>query len=137
MPDDAFFSPSTGKYIIATEEDYSVVKRDFSVVQHRIIYRYGTPWAPGSGANHVSNPDDAMMMPDGGLITADIKNCPDLLLDPPFRQVHRPRRVIGTTGICGHNPPHEFGSPNGAFPATNGSYIVTEITSQLGRRSCR
>lgn len=127
VPDDAFFSPN-GKYIIATEEDYSVVSV-ISIVRHRIIYRYGTPGVPGSGANHVSNPDDAMMMPDGGLITADIKNCRILLLDPPFRQVHRPRRVIGTTGICGHDPPHEFGSPNGAFPATNGSYIVTEITS--------
>ena len=42
--------------------------------------------------------------------------------------MHHPLRTIGTTGACGHAPPHEFGSPNGAFPATNGSYIITEIT---------
>jgi hypothetical protein len=125
LPDDAFFSPN-GKDIIATEEEYSVVSV-ISIARHKIIYRYGTPGVPGSAANFVSNPDDAMMMPGGDLITADIKNCRILLLDPPARQVHRPRRVIGATGACGHNPPREFASPNGAFPATNGSYIITEI----------
>lgn len=126
LPDDAFFSPS-GKDIIVTEEEYSVVSV-ISIAKHKIIYRYGTPGVPGSAANFVSNPDDAMMLPGGDLITADIKNCRVLLLDPPSRQVHRPRRILGTTGACGHAPPHEFGSPNGAFPTTSGSYIVTEIS---------
>jgi Kelch motif/PQQ-like domain len=126
LPDDAFFSPD-GRDIIATEEEYSVVSV-ISIVQHKIIYRYGKPGVPGSAAGLVSNPDDAMMMPGGRMIIADIKNCRILLLAPPGRQAPRPRRVLGTTGVCGHNPPHEFGSPNGAFPATNGSYIVTEIT---------
>jgi DNA-binding beta-propeller fold protein YncE len=126
LPDDAFFSPN-GRDIIATEEEYSTVSV-ISIARHKIIYRYGTPGVPGSGPNFVSNPDDAMMMPGGDMITADIKNCRVLLLSPPARQVHRPRRILGTTGVCGHNPPHEFGSPNGAFPATNGSYIITEIT---------
>jgi len=125
LPDDAFFSPN-GKDIIATEEEYSVVSV-ISIAKHKIIYRYGTPGVPGSGANFVSNPDDAMMLPGGGLITADIKNCRILLLPPPYRQAHRPSRVIGTTGVCGHDPPHLFGSPNGAFPATDGSYIISEI----------
>jgi putative pyrroloquinoline-quinone binding quinoprotein len=127
LPDDAFFSPN-GRYIIATEEENSVVSV-ISIARHKIVYRYGTPGVPGSSSNHVSNPDDAMMMPDGGLITSDIKNCRILLLAPPARQLHRPRRIIGTTGVCGHNPPHEFGSPNGAFPTTNGSYLVTEINN--------
>ena len=126
LPDDAFFSPD-GRDIIATEEEYSVVSV-ISIAQHKIIYRYGKAGVPGSAAGLVSNPDDAMMMPGGGIITADIKNCRILLLAPPARQVHRPRRIIGRTGACGHDPPHQFGSPNGAFPATNGSYIVTEIT---------
>jgi hypothetical protein len=125
LPDDAFFSPN-GRYVIATEEDYSVISV-ISIARHKIIYRYGTPGVPGSTANHVANPDDAMMMPDGALISADIMNCRVLLLAPPALRRHRPRRIIGTTGVCGHNPPHEFGSPNGAFPATNGTYLVTEI----------
>jgi hypothetical protein len=127
LPDDAFFSPN-GKDIIATEEEYSVVSV-ISVARHKIIYRYGHPGVPGSSANFVSNPDDAMMMPGGDMITADIKNCRILLLGPPARQMDRPLRTIGTTGVCGHAPPHEFGSPNGAFPATNGSYIFTEINN--------
>jgi hypothetical protein len=127
LPDDAFFSPD-GRYIIATQEEDSVVSV-ISIAKHKIVYRYGTPGAPGSGSNHVSNPDDAMMMPGGGLITSDIKNCRILLLASPARQQHRPRRIIGTTGVCGHNPPRTFGSPNGAFPTTNGSYLVTEINS--------
>jgi hypothetical protein len=126
LPDDAFFSPN-GRDIIATEEEYSVVSV-ISIARHKIIYRYGKPGVPGSGPGFASNPDDAMVMPGGDMITADIKNCRILLLAPPARQVHRPRRILGTTGACGHNPPHEFGSPNGAFPTTNGSYIVTEIT---------
>jgi hypothetical protein len=125
LPDDAFFSPD-GKYVIATEEDYSVISV-ISIAQHKIVYRYGTPGVPGSSDNHVSNPDDAMMMPNGMLITADIKNCRVLLLPAVQRDLHRPARVIGQTGVCGHNPPHLFGSPNGAFPATDGNYIVTEI----------
>ena len=126
LPDDAFFSPN-GKDIIATEEEYSVVSV-ISIAKHKIIYRYGTPGVPGSAANFVSNPDDAMTLPGGDMITADIKNCRVLLLAPPSRQAHRPRRILGTTGVCGHAPPHEFGSPNGAFPTTDGSYIFTEIS---------
>jgi hypothetical protein len=123
LPDDAFFSPD-GRYIIATEEEDAVISV-ISIARHKIVYRYGTPGVPGSGPNHVSNPDDAMMMPDGMLIAADIKNCRLLLLAPPARHLHRPRKIIG--GSCWHSPPSAFGSPNGAFPETNGDYLVTEI----------
>jgi DNA-binding beta-propeller fold protein YncE len=74
-----------------------------------------------------------MMMPGGTIIAADIENCRLLLMRPPL---HQPKRVIGQTSACGHNPPHMFASPNGAFPATNGRYLVTEINgdwaSQIG-----
>jgi len=122
LPDDAFFSPD-GRDIIATEEEGSVISI-IDIARHKIVYRYGTPGVPGSGNNHVANPDDAMMMPGGMLLTSDIENCRLLLLAPP---AHRPHRVIGRTGVCAHDPPHLFTSPNGAFPATNGRYLVTEI----------
>jgi hypothetical protein len=122
LPDDAFFSPD-GRDIIATEEEDSVISV-IDIARHKIVYRYGTPGVPGSGNNHVANPDDAMMMPGGMLLTSDIENCRLLLLSPP---AHRPHRVIGRTGVCAHDPPHLFTSPNGAFPATNGRYLVTEI----------
>ena len=122
LPDDAFFSPD-GRDIVATEEDYSVVSV-IDVATRTIIYRYGTPGVPGSTPNHAANPDDAMLLPGGALLTADIENCRILLIRPP---AHRPQRIIGTTGICGHHPPANFGSPNGAFPTTDGRYLVTEI----------
>jgi hypothetical protein len=127
VPDDAFFSPN-GKFIIATEEDDSVISV-ISIARRKIVYRYGTPGSPGSGPNHLANPDDAMMMPGGMMISSDILNCRVLLLAPPSRRLHRPRRIMGHTGSCGHNPPRQFGSPNGAFPATSGDYLVTEITN--------
>ena len=123
VPDDAFFSPD-GKNIIATEEDDSVISV-INIASHRITYRYGIPGRPGSSANHVSNPDDAMLLPGGDMLSADIKNCRILLVRPP---AHRPARIIGHTGsVCWHDPPRRFGSPNGAFPMTNGKYLVTEI----------
>lgn len=123
MPDDAFFSPN-GRYIVATEEDYSVVSI-IDVATRHLVGRYGHPAVPGSSAGYVHNPDDAMLLPGGDLLTADIKNCRVLLLHPALR---RPYRVFGQTGGCSHNPPHAFGSPNGAFPMRNGDYLVTEIT---------
>ncbi len=123
VPDDAFFTPD-GKQIVATEEDASVISV-IDIASRRIVYRYGVPWHPGSSANHVSNPDDAMMLPSGSLITADIKNCRVLLIRPPAQH---PQRVIGQAGYgCWHSPPVTWGSPNGAFPMTNGKYLVTEI----------
>jgi hypothetical protein len=123
VPDDAFFSPN-GKYIIATEEDDFVISV-IDVATHKIVYRYGTPGVPGSGPNHVDNPDDAMLAPNGHIISADIKNCRIITIAPP---AHRLLHVIGqTTNACVHDPPAHFGSPNGAFPMTNGHYLITEI----------
>ena len=66
-----------------------------------------------------------MLTPAGHLVAADIKNCRLIEIAPPAR---RPLRVIGeTTHVCEHDPPHRFGSPNGAFPLTTGGYVVTEI----------
>jgi hypothetical protein len=123
VPDDAFFSPD-GRYIIATQEDDQVISV-IDVASHKIIYRYGAPGRPGMGPNRVDNPDDAMLMPGGDLITADIKNCRVLIIRPP---AHRPLKIIGSSSnFCIHDPPIRFGSPNGAFPMTDGHYLVTEI----------
>ena len=121
-PDDAFFSPG-GRYIIATQEDDYVITV-IDAATSKIVYRYGTPGVPGRGHNKLWNPDDAMLTPAGRIVAADIKNCRIVVIKPPG---HYLQRVIGTTGTCAHNPPAQFGSPNGAFPLTDGSYLVTEI----------
>jgi len=123
FPDDAFFSPN-GKQIVATQEDDFVVTV-IDVATHRIVYRYGVPGESGSGPNQLWNPDDAQLLPDGYILTADIKNCRVLLIAPG---AHVPARIYGqTTQACLHDPPARWGSPNGAFPMADGHYAVTEI----------
>ena len=122
-PDDAFFSPD-GRYIIATQEDDYVISV-ISVATSKIVYRYGVPGVPGAGPDHLFNPDDAMLTPSGVIVSADIKNCRVVIITPP---AHVLTRVIGqTTNACMHEPPHRFGSPNGAFPMADGNYLITEI----------
>ncbi len=121
-PDDAFYTPD-GKEIVATQElDYVITVIDAAT--HKIVWRYGTPGAHGSGPNQLWNPDDAIGLPNDDIITADIKNCRLLLLQPG---VQTPLHVFGTTTVCAHGPPNEFGSPNGVFPMSNGHYVVSEI----------
>jgi outer membrane protein assembly factor BamB len=123
LPDDAFFSPD-GRQIVVTEEDVDAVSI-IDVASRRIAWRYGSIDVPGSGANHLAHPDDAMMLPDGSILTADIENCRLLLLHPPS---HRPGRAAGSPAQgCIHDPPRAWGSPNGAFPLQGGGALVTEI----------
>jgi outer membrane protein assembly factor BamB len=122
-PDDAFFSED-GKQIIVTQENDSVLSI-VDIATRRIVHQYGTPGVPGGGPNHLSNPDDAMLLPGGWIIVPDIKNCRLLLIRVG---AHRPSRIIGTTTqACYHAPPRHWGSPNGAFPMRNGHFLVTEI----------
>ena len=66
-----------------------------------------------------------MLLPNGDILTADIKNCRLLLIAP---HTHAPSHVIGlTTNACRHAPPRHWGSPNGAFPMPDGHFLVTEI----------
>jgi hypothetical protein len=123
VPDDAFFSPD-GRKIVATEEDVSAVTV-IDLATSRIVYRYGEIGVPGSAANRLSNPDDAMQFPNGSIVLADIKNCRLLLLRPPS---HRPAQELGgPVQGCSHAPPRAWGSPNGAFPLRAGGVLVTEI----------
>lgn len=123
VPDDAFFSPD-GRQIVATEEDVAAVS-GIDVATRRLVYRYGEVGVPGSTPNHLSNPDDAMLLPNGSILLADIKNCRLLLLRPPS---HRPAQALGGPARgCWHDPPRSWGSPNGAFPLRGGGALVTEI----------
>jgi DNA-binding beta-propeller fold protein YncE len=123
VPDDAFFTPD-GKQVIATQEEDFVLSL-VDVATHRIVWRYGTSGQHGYGPNLLWNPDDALVLPDGSVLTADIKHC-RLLLIP--QGAHAPSRIFGrSTTVCKHAPPGRFGSPNGAFPMRNEHYLVTEI----------
>jgi outer membrane protein assembly factor BamB len=122
VPDDAFFSPD-GRHVIATQEDDFVISV-IDTATGKIVYRYGHPGVSGSGPGYVDNPDDAIMLHDRRIISADIENCRLIELKPPL---HHTIAHMGTTGYCGHQPPTLFGSPNGAFPLRDGGLVVTEI----------
>jgi hypothetical protein len=122
-PDDAFFGPH-GRHIVVTEESQFVIS-ELSVPGGRLIWRYGHLGTPGSAPGYLDNPDDAMELPNGNVLSADIKNCRLLYLSPSDPA---PVHVYGeTTPYCYHQPPARFGSPNGMFPMTNGDWLVTEI----------
>lgn len=122
LPDDAFFTPDGRRVVVTQEDDFAISIVD--VASHRIVYRYGHPGVPGSEPDYVHNPDDAMLGPSGELIVADIKNCRVLVIRPP---AHRPVRQLGVTGDCEHQPGVSYGSPNGAFPMSDGNTAITEI----------
>ena len=121
-PDDAFFSPDGTQIIATQEEDFAATLID--VATHRIVWRYGQPGVHGSGPNRLWNPDDAMVMPNGDVVIADIKNCRIIVV---AQGGHAVTRSYGQVGSCYHDPPLRFGSPNGAFPLQDGNWLVTEI----------
>lgn len=121
-PDDAFISPD-GAVIVATEEMDDAVSL-INIGQKRVVRRYGHLYVPGSSPGYFSHPDDAMLLTNGDLLLADIINCRILVLSPgPWHVV----RQFGSTLSCWHNPPAQFGSPNGVFPLSDGHFLVTEI----------
>ena len=122
LPDDAFFSPN-GSEIVATQEDDFVISV-VDVAHRRIVYRYGHPGVPGSEPGYLHNPDDAMLTPGGAILSADIKNCRIVVIRPP---AHHLTHQLGETGNCTHELGVSYGSPNGAFPMSNGDTVVTEI----------
>ena len=73
IPDDAFFSPD-GRDIIATQEDDFVITV-IDIATRKIVWRYGHPGVSGSAPGYLWNPDDAMILRDRTVISADIKNC--------------------------------------------------------------
>lgn len=122
-PDDAFFSPD-GRHILATQESQFTLT-EISLKTGHIDWRYGHPGTAGSAPGYLDNPDDAMVLPNGNVLAADIKNCRLLYLS---KASVTPLHIYGeTTPYCYHQPPARFGSPNGMFPMTNGNWLVTEI----------
>ncbi len=121
--EDVSFSPD-GKLLAVSEED----NFDVHIVDYEkkaLTWTWGTPDTRGSGPNLFNYPDDAHLLADGNFVTADIRNCRVLFIDPKTDKV---ATTWGKPGKCRHNPPHELGYPNGATDMDNGDMLVTEIT---------
>ena len=119
-PDDTFVSPD-GRSIVATQEENQTISV-IDIATDRITRRYGHAGVPGSGPGYYYHPDDAMLLPGGQILVADILNCRILLSARGIT-----RQLGSTSTACAHQPPRQFAQPNGAFPLTDGHYLITEI----------
>ncbi len=121
--EDVNFSQDGSQLAVSEEDNFDVHIVDYN--SRALTWTYGTPDHRGSGKNLLNYPDDAHLLSDGQFITADIRNCRILIIDPKTNEV---TTQWGTTGVCKHNPPHQFAHANGATPLENGDILVTEIT---------
>jgi hypothetical protein len=120
--DDSFFSPDYTS-IISNQEDQNTVEV-LSFPSGKLVWHYGHPDKAGSAAGYLSTPDDAYMLANSVRTVADVGNCRILFISPSHKIV----RQIGTTGVCGHNPPTLLSAPNGDTPYSGGRMLITEIT---------
>jgi len=118
--DDTFFAPS-GHEIISNEEDHQDIIR-VTYPGGKLVWRYGHPGQVGSAPGYMNWPDDAYALPGGLVIVADAYNCRVLEI-----RGQRIVRILGTTGVCVHNPPASFGDINGDTPLRNGHVLISEI----------
>ncbi len=121
--EDVNFS-ADGKMLAVSEEDnFDIHLVDYE--KKALTWTYGTPDTKGQAPGFLNYPDDAHMLADGQVITADIRNCRIIIVDPKTDKI---TTEWGTPGKCRHNPPHELAHPNGATPLENGDILVTEIS---------
>ena len=121
--EDVNFSADGKQLAVSEEDNFDVHLVDYE--KRELTWTYGIPDHRGKGDNLLNYPDDAHLLADGKFITADIRNCRIVIIDPKTNKVDT---QWGTPGKCKHNPPHELAHPNGATPMANGDLLVTEIT---------
>jgi outer membrane protein assembly factor BamB len=120
--EDVNFSEDGRLLAVSEEDNYDIHIVDY---ERRVVaWTYGRPNVKGSGPGYLNYPDDSHLLADGNFLTADIRNCRVLIVDP------RTDRIVtqwGTPGRCRHDPPRALGYPNGVTPLDNGDILVTEI----------
>jgi DNA-binding beta-propeller fold protein YncE len=120
--EDVNFS-ADGKLLAVSEED----NYDLHIVDYEtrvVTWTWGIPNRRGSSGRLLNYPDDAHLLADGQFLSADIRNCRVLIIDP---KTDRITTQWGEPGRCKHNPPHQLAFPNGATPMGD-DILVSEIT---------
>ena len=130
--EDVNFSADGSQLAVSEEDNFDVHIVDYATRQ--ITWTYGVPDTRGKGAGLLNYPDDAHLLADGQFLTADIRNCRVLIINPKTNAV---TTQWGTPGRCAHKPPGELAYPNGATPLDNGDILVSEITGALITRMTR
>lgn len=121
--EDVNFSDDGKRLAVSEEDNYDLHIVDYE--QRVITWTYGVPDTRGKTGTLLNYPDDAHLLADGRFLTADIRNCRVLIIDPPTHQVVT---QWGQPGQCKHAPPRTLAWPNGATPMENGDILVSEIT---------
>jgi len=83
--DDVFFSPDGKKLMVNEEDNYDIHIIDYE--RRQLAWSYGTPDTKGSGPGLFNFPDDAHLLSDGTVLTADIRNCRIIFIDPSTSKV--------------------------------------------------
>ena len=130
--EDVNFSADGKQLAVSEEDNFDVHIVDYATRQ--ITWTYGVPDTRGRGQGLLNYPDDAHLLADGQFLTADIRNCRVLIIDP---QTNAVTTQWGTPGRCRHKPPTELAYPNGATPMENGDILVSEITGARITRMTR
>jgi DNA-binding beta-propeller fold protein YncE len=119
--EDVSFSPDGRLLAVSEEDNYDVHIVDYE--RRALVWTYGTPDVRGSGPGLLDYPDDAHLLEDGTFLTADIRNCRVLIVDPRTNAV---LTEWGRPGECRHDPPRRLAYPNGATPLDD-DILITEI----------
>lgn len=121
--DDVFFSPDGRRLMVNEEDNYDIHIVDYET--RSLTWTFGASDTKGNKPGYFNYPDDAHLLADGKVVTADIRNCRIQFIDPETSTVIG---QWGKEGICKHDPPRSFAYPNGSTPLANGDILVTEIT---------
>ena len=130
--EDVNFSVDGRQLAVSEEDNFDVHIVDYE--KRELVWTYGTPDTRGSAERLLNYPDDAHLLADGQFLTADIRNCRIIIVDPKDSRI---TTQWGTPGNCKHNPPHTLAHPNGATPLENGDILVTEISESWISRITR
>jgi PQQ-like domain len=121
--EDVNFSPDGRSLAVSEEDNFDLHIVDYE--QRQITWTYGVPDTRGSQGLLLNYPDDAHLLTDGKFLSADIRNCRVLIIDP---KTHAIATQWGRPGKCKHDPPRTLAWPNGATPMEGGDILVSEIT---------
>ena len=117
---------------VSEEDNYDIHGVDYE--KRELFWTYGVPDVKGRKPGYLNYPDDAHLLADGKVMTADIRNCRILFVDRETLQI---AAQWGTPGRCKHDPPRALAYPNGATPLANGDILVTEISGSWISRLAR
>lgn len=126
--DDTFFTPS-GNSVITNEE----AKSQIAVINYysrQETWTYGHYGNAGYTGGRLHYPDDAYKLPNGTVITADIRNCRELFISPQdtiLQQWGVPQNGYCQTKIGASAVTSKLGYPNGDTPQPNGDVLMSVI----------